>query len=129
MRYCNKTFHIRLTDKEYEELCRLSEVTGLTKTRYIRFMIAEISPREKTSDDYFQYFKEMHKVGNLLNQIARQIYNSGQIEYEPLEEALKLYAGLSKKILADTEHDKIDISELINIAKERTEKPNRSIKP
>ena len=61
MRTCNKTFHIRLTDKEYEKLCKLSKITGLTKSGYIRFMISGISPREKPSEDYFKYFKEMQK--------------------------------------------------------------------
>jgi len=69
------------------------------------------------------------KVGNLLNQIARLIYYSRQIDYESLEEALKQYADLSKKILTDTEHDKVDIYEIIHIAKERAEKTYHSAKP
>jgi predicted DNA-binding protein len=100
MKSCNKTFHIRFTDEEYEKLSNLAEFTGLTKSGIVRFMVAGISPREKPSEDYFDYYKEMHKVGNLLNQIARNLYY-GQVDYKALDEALALYKELSDRILTD----------------------------
>ena len=81
-------------------------------------MISGISPREKPSEDYFKYFKEMHAVGNLLNQIARQLYYFKQVNYKSLNEALGLYTELSKKILADKCHDEANVNEIINCARE-----------
>jgi hypothetical protein len=119
MRSCNKTFHIRFTDEEYEKLGDLAEFTGLTKSGVVRFMVAGISPREKPSEDYFNYCKEMHKVGNLLNKIARNLYY-GQVDHKELDEALVLYKELSDRILTDNEHGKVDIKETIKIAQEQS---------
>lgn len=91
MRKHNKTFHIRLTEREYEKLCNLSEKAGLPKSTYIRFMIAGQVPKERPSPDYYEMMRQLYRIGNLLNQIAARAHTIGYIDTKRLEETIKVF--------------------------------------
>lgn len=91
MRKHNKTFHIRLTEREYEKLCSLSEKTGLPKSTYIRFMIAGQVPKERPSPDYYTMTRQLHRIGSLLNQIAARTHTTGHIDTKQLDETIIVF--------------------------------------
>ena len=122
MRYCNKTFHIRLTEKDYATLCKNSERAGLPKTTYIRFMIKGQAPMDKPPVDYFNLMQEMYKVGNNLNQIARMFHQFKNIRYRKLEEALEqLYDTIMKIKIEVRFPENLDIDSVLKNGKKRDE--------
>lgn len=54
MRYHTKEFHIRMTEKDYQQLCLRSEQTGMPKATFIRFMIRGCCPMEKPDNRFMK---------------------------------------------------------------------------
>ena len=91
MRYRTKTFHIRFSEKEYDRLCKYAAKAGIPKTTYIRHMINGCQPKEKPPVDFWTFMKELHALGNNLNQLAQTAYRFGSIHTAKLEETYKQY--------------------------------------
>jgi hypothetical protein len=110
MRTHNKTFHIRLTEKEYERLCKYSKKAGLPKSTYIRFMIDGQSPKDSPLIEYHKMMNELRHIGNNLNQLARLVHCYGSIDYKRLNEILdnfnEKYIEIVKAVLLPVERDK-----------------------
>ena len=114
MRTHTKTFHIRLTEKEYNRLCKQSDRSGLPKTTYIRHMINGCSPREKTPAVFWQYINKSNEVsGNLINLLhyARRL---GVIDAKRLvaeiEAFKKLYMDIFYEVVGA---DKVNVKETL----------------
>ena len=110
MRTHTKTFHIRLTEKEYARLCQRAKQTGLPKSTYIRHMIDGCSPREQVPTVFWQYINKSNEVsGNLVNLLhtARQM---GVIDSERLEAEITAFRNLYMAIFNEVVGpDKVDI--------------------
>ena len=89
MRTHTKTFHIRFTEKEYDRLCRYAAKAGLPKTTYIRHMINGCEPVEKPDDRFYDSMRQLHGIGNNLNQITHKAHFLGTIDKQQLEQALE----------------------------------------
>lgn len=97
MRTRNRTVLLRLTDDEITHLRKLVERSGLSQEAYLRSLIAGVRPRDKPPPDYFTMMRELHAIGNNLNQIAAKLHTLGVLDtgrYD--EEAQKLAAALSR---------------------------------
>ena len=110
MRAHTKTFHIRLTEKEYERLCRHARRAGLPKSTYIRHMIDGVWPKERPPDEYFPLLTDLCNVGNNLSTVSRLAYQFGGVHRKTLEEAAELFAKTLFRIREQVEWlDKADI--------------------
>ena len=114
MRTHTKTFHIRLTEKEYNRLCKQSEKSGLPKTTYIRHMINGCSPREQTPAVFWKYVNKANEVtGSFLN-ILHFARHTGTIDLETvnaqIEEHKRIYMEIYCDILGP---DKVDVKETL----------------
>ena len=74
MRKRNCRVQVRLDSKEYQIFMKQVKKTGLSQETYLRHIIAGAVPREAPPPDYFLFMRELHNVGNNLNQIAQKAH-------------------------------------------------------
>ena len=70
MRTRNRAVLLRLTDEELSRLRALVKRSGLSQEAYLRSLVAGLRPRDKPPPDYYAMTRELHAIGNNLNQIA-----------------------------------------------------------
>jgi len=99
MRNRNNKFLVRLDDKEYERLMRRVKKSGLSRESYIRQIIDNLMPTDQPPPDYFAMMKELHAIGNNMNQIAQKAHLINAIDSQRYDEEI---ASLNKAILKIT---------------------------
>jgi hypothetical protein len=110
MRTHTKTFHIRFTEKEYARLCRYADKAKLPKTTYIRHLLNGCCPQEHYAIEFWALMREVHAVGNNLNQLTNLAHRVGNIHAGRLDEMMEQYKCLNAVIF-----DKLYSPEKINI--------------
>lgn len=80
---------VRLNQKEAEHLNRQVEKCRLSREAYLRHLIAGVVPREAPPPEYFAFMRELHYVGNLLNQM--DIY--AKVKYNRPDDVVKAMTG------------------------------------
>jgi hypothetical protein len=98
MRTHTKTFHIRFTEKEYEQLCKYADKAGLPKTTYIRQMINGCRPKERPDMDFLEFKQGLYHLGNNLNQIAHLAHKFGSFHEARLQRFYEQYIAMVKFI-------------------------------
>jgi hypothetical protein len=102
-----KSTRVRLTDTEHRRLGDRAKEAGLSISRYlVKSALSKKAPKIEAKDDTqtrtFQRdwaINEVARVGNNLNQIARQLNSqTGSISSERLEKALTAVAGAIKEL-------------------------------
>lgn len=115
MRTHTKTFHIRFTEKECERLCKYAATAGLPKTTYIRHMINGLQPKECPKTDYYEFMRELYRLGNNVNQLAFMSHKFGSLHTARLEETnealRKLILLITKQMIAPDKVNKADALE------------------
>jgi len=71
---------VYLNDAELEKLCALLNRAGLTQQSYMRHLISGVVPTDKPPVDYYAMTRELHAIGNNLNQIAHQANATGMVD-------------------------------------------------
>ena len=126
MRAHNKTFHIRLTETEYERLCKNSKQAGLPKSTYIRFMINGQTPKDFPPIEYHKMMNELQHIGNNLNQLTRMAHQFGSLHSKGLDETLndfdKKYLEIVNAVMVPIERDKAEIAAILEQGKLQAEK-------
>jgi hypothetical protein len=69
-----------LTEAEADKLNGAVKRSGLSRESYIRALINNLIPTDKPPPDYHLMMRELHSIGNNLNQIARRAHSSGDID-------------------------------------------------
>jgi hypothetical protein len=59
-----------LSDSERHQLEKNVAACGLSVSSYVRFLITGYVPKPKPPPEYYAILKELHAIGNNLNQIA-----------------------------------------------------------
>ena len=72
MRKRNVAILFRLNKKEAEALDKKVKRSGLNREAYLRQLISGVVPRDAPPPDYYSMMRELHKIGNNLNQIAQK---------------------------------------------------------
>lgn len=67
----------RLNRAETEALKKKVEKSGLSQEAYIRTVLAGSMPKEPPPADYYAMMKELHAIGNRMNQIAARANATG----------------------------------------------------
>lgn len=78
----NKTqkLTVRFTDSEFKKIRKRSASCRLTKSAYVRLLVAGYKPRESPPADYFAMKRELCEIGNNLNQLAFVANATGLID-------------------------------------------------
>lgn len=74
MKKRTKEIKIRLTEKELENLDKRAEESGYAREHYIRTVLDGRIPRPMPPIDYHAMMRELHAIGNNLNQIAQKAH-------------------------------------------------------
>lgn len=74
MRKRNIGIMFRLNRKEAEALDKKVKKSGLNREAYLRQVITGLVPRDAPPPDYYSMMRELHKIGNNLNQIAQKAH-------------------------------------------------------
>lgn len=114
MRTHTKTFHIRLTEKEYDRLCTHAKKAGLPKTTYIRHMINGCSVKEQAPAVFRKYVNEANKVTTSFINILHFARHTGCIDIETvneqIEEHKRIYMAIFNAVIGP---EKVNIPETV----------------
>jgi predicted DNA-binding protein len=98
MRKRNIQIIIRLDKDEHQRLCKLVKKSGLSQEAYIRHLIDGVVPNDAPPPDYFSMMKELHGIGNNLNQIAQKAHVLNVIDVQRYDENMRLFNQTVRKI-------------------------------
>ena len=98
----NRSYEIkvRLTQVEMVHLTRLVSASGLSRETYLRKLISGVVPREAPPPDFFAMMRELHYIGNNLNQIAMKAHALGVIDAKHYDDSVLLFEEAVQKILS-----------------------------
>ncbi|MED4599738.1 MobC family plasmid mobilization relaxosome protein [Paenibacillus validus] len=86
MRKRSISFLLRLSESEHARLTREVEKTGLSREAYIRALINGYVPKQLPPLDYYAMIRELHAIGNNLNQLAVKAHTTGRLERAAFQE-------------------------------------------
>lgn len=98
MRKRNISVITRLNKKEQQHLKSLVKKSGLSQEAYIRHLINGVIPNDAPSPDYYSMMKELHAIGNNLNQIAAKAHRLNVIDVQEYDKAVRLFEKTVKEI-------------------------------
>lgn len=86
MRKRNVHVQFWLDKKEAEALNKKVKRSGLSREVYLRHLINGLVPQDAPPPAYFDFMRELHGIGNNLNQIAQKAHVLGVIDERRYEE-------------------------------------------
>ena len=96
----NNEIKVRLTQAEIVHLTRLVSASGLSRETYLRKLISGVVPRESPPPDFFSMMRELHYIGNNLNQIAMKAHALNVIDAKHYDDSVLLFEEAVQKILS-----------------------------
>ena len=73
---------VRLNKKEMESLSKLVKKSGLSREAYLRHLINGCVPRDAPPPDYYAMMRELYRIGNSLNQVAKKAHTLNVIDVQ-----------------------------------------------
>lgn len=98
MRRRNIPFLFRLDQKEADAFRERVQKSGLSKEAYIRQAISGKVPKEAPPPDYYAMMKELHRIGNNLNQIAKKAHTLNVIDVQRYDRAMRKFEKVVRLI-------------------------------
>lgn len=89
MRKRNIQVITRLNKTEHQQLKKMVKRSGLTQEAYLRHLINGVVPMETPPLEYFDMMKELHAIGNNMNQIAAKANCSNAIDSDMYSKNVK----------------------------------------
>lgn len=86
MRKRSISFLLRLSETEYAHLIRQVEKTGLPREAYIRALINRYVPKPLPPLDYYVMIRQLHAIGNNLNQLTAKAHTTGHLDREAFQQ-------------------------------------------
>lgn len=128
MRKRNIAIMFRLNRKEAEALDKKVKKSGLNREAYLRQVITGIVPRDAPPPDYYSMMRELHKIGNNLNQIAQKAHVLNVMDVQRYDARVRLFEQTVKEITeAVILPEKIRRKERADVRKEVSEMATTSI--
>ncbi len=88
MRTRNITAKVMLNQKENEHFEKQVELSGLTKSEFLRKRIKGSDVKARLPDDYYKTYRLTANLANNINQIARQANANGYINPKQMDAAV-----------------------------------------
>ena len=109
MRKREVRIQFRLSDKEATKFDDIVKKSGLTRSAFLRCLIRGLVPIELPPPDYFAFVREMHAIGNNLNQIAAKAHVLGVFDADRYDEVHREYLETMMTIMrAVLQHKEFD---------------------
>ena len=89
--------HFEMTADQYQQLSENAKACGLSKRGYLIHLIQGYSPRVRNNDEMKALRREIHAIGNNINQIARSV-NAGIAAPEDAREAVELLGRVYERL-------------------------------
>lgn len=89
---------VRLNSKESDELNKRAKKSGYSREGYVRSLIDGYIPREMPPPAYHDIMRELHGIGNNLNQIAQKAHVLNVMDVQRYDDALRRFAETVAKI-------------------------------
>lgn len=96
----NRNVHIQfwLNKKEAQAFDKLVKKSGLSREAYLRHLINGMVPQDAPPPDYFSMMKELHAIGNNLNQIAQKAHVLNVVDVQRYDESIRLFNQVVREI-------------------------------
>ena len=91
---------VRLNRKEMDALNKRVKKSKLSREAYLRHLINGLVPRDAPSPDYYAMMRELHGIGNNLNQIAHKAHLLNVIDVQQYDASVREFEVAVKNILA-----------------------------
>lgn len=88
----------RLNRKEAEALDKKVKKSGLSREAYLRHLINGVVPRDAPTPDYYTMMRELHQIGNNLNQIAQKAHMFHAMDVQKYDDNMRLLEDAIKRI-------------------------------
>lgn len=75
--------------EEAQDLQKKAKKTCLSEAALVRLLLRGYEPKEKPDDRFYDFTRELSRVGNSLNQIAAKAHSLGYIDTPELEKEVK----------------------------------------
>lgn len=98
MRKRNVAILFRLNRKEAEALDKKVKKSGLSREAYLRHLISGVVPRDAPPPDYYSMMRELHRIGNNLNQIAQKTHVLNVLDVQRYDRDMRMFEDTVKKI-------------------------------
>ena len=98
MRKRNVHIQFWLDKKEAETLQKRVKNSGLSREAYLRHFVNGSVPQDAPPPDYFSMMRELHGIGNNLNQIAVKAHTLNVLDVQRYDEACRKLDVAIKKI-------------------------------
>ena len=98
MRKRNVHIQFWLDKKEAEVFNKRVKRSGLSREAYLRHLINGLVPRDAPPPDYFSMMRELHGIGNNLNQIEQKAHTLNVVDAQRYDTAVRQFEAAVKKI-------------------------------
>ena len=98
MRKRNVAILFRLNRKEAEALDKKVKKSGLSREAYLRHLISGVIPRDAPPPDYYSMMRELHRIGNNLNQITQKAHTLNVMDVQRYDRDMRMFEDTVKKI-------------------------------
>lgn len=93
-----KEIKIRLTGKELETINKRAKESGYSRESYVRSLMNGRIPRPMPPPDYHAMIRELHAIGNNLNQISQKAHVLNVIDLGKYRANVELFIKALMKI-------------------------------
>lgn len=91
MRKRDIPFLFRLNKEEAEAFRERVKRSGISQEAYVRQAISGKVPRDAPPPDYYSMMRELHKIGNNLNQIAQKAHTLNVIDVQRYDSDMRKF--------------------------------------
>lgn len=98
MRNRDVPFLFRLNREEADAFRERVKRSGLSQEAYVRQSISGKTPKDAPPPDYYSMMKELHKIGNNLNQIAQKAHVLNVIDVQRYDRDMRKFGEVVRLI-------------------------------
>ena len=91
MRKRDVPFLFRLNKEEADAFRERVKKSGISQEAYVRQTITGKTPRDAPPPDYYSMMRELHKIGNNLNQIAQKAHTLNVIDVQRYDSDMRKF--------------------------------------
>lgn len=81
MRKRSLRIQVWVNQEEDRKLQKHAKQTGLSREAYLRALINDYVPKTLPPTDYYTMLRELHAIGNNLNQLAAKAHATGHLDH------------------------------------------------